>query len=351
MTPVSQAPSEPRTDGAWGESALPLTRASGMAPLVAFLDSLGAPTARLLREARIPPALLEEGEALVPLHLVHRFVEVAARWTDVENLGAALGQRTCAYDLGAFGQRLARAVTVYDYLQTGARLIGSVSSGERFWLTREREQVRFHHFQPGSPGPGRDHSDLYALAVTIGMLRSFLGADWRPQQVRLLASNARMIGNGAVFGDTEICLNQSHSSFAMPLATLQRAIPAALRSRSERAAVTAALKPDMPSGFLDRVESLITSLLMADSLDVEILAEAAGTSTRTLQRQLQAYGLSYSAIVQQTRLGLACDWLSGTGMLISEISAVLGYADPAHFSRAFRRKSGMTPQQYRNQHR
>ena len=337
---------------ALGEApSLPLTRASGMAPLVAFLDSLGAPTSRLLLRAGIAPELQDGGETLVPLDLVHRFVEIASRWADVDNVGVVVGQQTCAYDLGAFGQFLRRTVTVYDYLQTGSRLIGAVSSGERFWLTREGDLVRFHHFQPGQPGSGRCQSDLYAVVVTIGMLRRFLGRQWKPRQVCLMARDAAMVGGDAVFGDTDVRLNQPHSSFTMPLSTLRRAIPASVRYRMAAPGPMAALKPDMPSTFLDNVEALIASLLQTDRPGIEVVAEIAGTSTRTLQRRLQAFGLSYSVLVDATRMGVACDWLAGTGTPIAEIGGMLGYDDPAHFSRAFRRQSGISPRRFRDQHR
>ena len=351
MIRISQAPRWEGTDRVGDVPSVPLTRASGMAPLVAFLDTLGAPTSRLLQQAGMPPALLEEGEALVPLRIVHRFVEVASRWSDIDNIGVVVGQRICAYELGAFGQLLRRAVTVYDYLQTGARLIGAVTSGERFWMTREDDLVRFHHFQPGDPGPGRCQSDLYAVVVTISMLRSFLGQQWAPQEVCLLATDPEMVGDGAVFGDTLVRLNQSHSSFTMRQSALRWAIAGAVRERNGLEGSAPALQPDMPSGFLESVEALIASLLMAGSLDIEVVAEAAGTSRRTFQRRLDVLGLSYSTVVQQTRTSMACNWLADTGMPISEIGAMLGYRDPAHFSRAFRRRAGLSPRQYRNQHR
>lgn len=332
------------------DQSVPLTRASGVAPLVAFLDSLGAPTSRLLWQAGVPPGLLDEAEGLVPLHLVQRLVEIAARWSGIGNLGVVLGQRTSAYDLGAFGQLLGRALTVFDYLQTGSRLIGSVTTGEQFWLTREGEQVRFHHFQPGRPGEGRCQGDLYAMVVTISMLRRFLGQEWSPCEVRLLATDVRMVGACTVFGDTEVRLNQSHSSFTMPLSTLTQAVPATMRGRIAPSGRVPELKPDMPAGFVDSIESLVAALMLAGSLDLEVVAEAAGMSTRTLQRRLLECGLSYSAVVQQTRQSLASDWLARTEMPIAEIANALGYSDPAHFSRAFRCQSGISPRQYRNQH-
>jgi AraC-like DNA-binding protein len=341
----------PRAGRVRGPSTISLTRASGVAPLISFLDSIGAPTSQLLQQAGMPRSLLEEQEGLVPLHLVQRFAEIAARWTDIGNLGVAVGQQVCAYDLGAFGQLLRRAITVYDYLQTGARLIGSVTARERFWLTREGDVIRFHHFQPGHPGAGRYHSDLYAIVVTISMLRRFLGPGWKPLEVSLFAKDSELIGDRAVFGDTRVRLDQSHSSFTMPTSMLRRAMPAAALDGSRPHQSMATLKPRMPSSFVESVEALVESLLLANALDIDVVAEAAAMSTRTFQRHLRACGLSYSDIVQQTRIRLASDWLAGTGTPIAEIAATLGYRDPAHFSRAFRSRSGISPQQYRNQHR
>jgi AraC-like DNA-binding protein len=102
---------------------------------------------------------------------------------------------------------------------------------------------------------------------------------------------------------------------------------------------------------LDGVEALIVSLLTADGLDIDVVAEAAGTSTRTLQRRLQSFGVSYSALVDRTRMRMASEWLAGGATPVAEIAAMLGYSDPAHFSRAFRRERGASPQQYRRQSR
>lgn len=333
-----------------GHARIAFTRASSLAPAIGFLRALGAPVSRFVRQARIPSALLE-GESLIPLHLVHRFAEIAARVEGIPDLGLAIAQRTSAYDLGVYGHLLLRAVTVYDYLHTGIQGIGLVTSGARFWLTPEKEQFRFHVYSPGTPSVGRSQADVYTLLVTIKMLRAFAGGDWRPREVRLLAPSSEFIGDGRVFGDAETHFKQSHSSFTIPVTLLQQAIPLAMRYRDAVPGSMVASVPAMPEDFLESIELLIASLLPTDCLEIDLVAEAAGISTRTLQRRLETYGLSYSGIVNQIRIRVGSDWLVNTGMSVAEIAAALGYRDPSNFARAFRRKAGIPPQQYRDQHR
>ena len=84
----ARQPQRVRLDRSPDRLSLPLTRPSAVAPLVTFLTAIGAPTPLLLEQAGIPVRLLEDGEALVPLSHVHRLIEIAARWTDIDNLGS-----------------------------------------------------------------------------------------------------------------------------------------------------------------------------------------------------------------------------------------------------------------------
>jgi AraC-like DNA-binding protein len=103
----------------------------------------------------------------------------------------------------------------------------------------------------------------------------------------------------------------------------------------------------MPGDFIDSLESLITMLLGGGYPDIHLAAEAAGISKRTLQRRLSEFGISYRAIVERSRFRRATELLANTALPIAEISTSVGYSDPSNFTRAFRRQTGIAPQQYR----
>ncbi len=53
-------------------------------------------------------------------------------------------------------------------------------------------------------------------------------------------------------------------------------------------------------------------------------------------------------IVDQARFQAATRLLADAEIRITDIGMALGYADSAHFSRAFKRWAGVTPREYRN---
>ena len=80
------------------------------------------------------------------------------------------------------------------------------------------------------------------------------------------------------------------------------------------------------------------------------LARVAATlfvSERTLKRRLQEENASFQNLVDQVRLERAREFLTGTGMNLNQIADVLGYADAANFTRAFKRWTGVSPSHYR----
>jgi AraC-like DNA-binding protein len=68
---------------------------------------------------------------------------------------------------------------------------------------------------------------------------------------------------------------------------------------------------------------------------------------RTLTRRLSAFDTGFQPLVDEIRFEVARQMLEDTKMEILEISALMGYAGPNAFTRAFRRWSGTTPAKWR----
>jgi AraC-like DNA-binding protein len=103
------------------------------------------------------------------------------------------------------------------------------------------------------------------------------------------------------------------------------------------------------SDFPGSVRQAIRSRLEEGLPDVGRSAGLAGMSVRTLQRRLADEGTSYSRLVDEERFGMAVRKVVAPGTKLIEIALDLGYSDPAHFTRAFRRWAGVAPREFRRQ--
>jgi AraC-like DNA-binding protein len=104
---------------------------------------------------------------------------------------------------------------------------------------------------------------------------------------------------------------------------------------------------DLYNNFDDAIRQIIITYIHSKNISIEDISRATNTSVRGLQRQLKDKGLKFNDLLKQAKLINAKKELRDTQMTIKEISESLGYTDPANFTRAFRRWTGLSPSSYR----
>ena len=86
---------------------------------------------------------------------------------------------------------------------------------------------------------------------------------------------------------------------------------------------------------------------IAEQLTVARVAESARCSETTAQRLFTRHvGESMQSWIRQVRLKEAASLLTTSGLRVSEVAQLVGYADPLYFSRAFRAAYGVAPSQF-----
>ena len=92
-----------------------------------------------------------------------------------------------------------------------------------------------------------------------------------------------------------------------------------------------------------RVETKLEPLLESGEASLDRLASELGMSRATLQRHLKAEGTSFEAILDGLRQRLARRYLRNENFSVKKTAYLLGFSDPAAFSRAFKRWTGQSP--------
>ena len=76
-------------------------------------------------------------------------------------------------------------------------------------------------------------------------------------------------------------------------------------------------------------------------------ASKMGLSRQTLFRKLKAEGANFEKVLDELRHRLALDYLSGKKVSVNETAYLVGFSEPAAFSRAFKRWTGSSPRDAR----
>ena len=91
------------------------------------------------------------------------------------------------------------------------------------------------------------------------------------------------------------------------------------------------------------VESLLTPMLHTRDVKMETIASKLGLSRQTLFRKLKAEGVTFEQVLDELRCSMAQNYLNEQKMSVKKTAYLVGFSDPAAFSRAFKRWTGRAP--------
>ena len=324
---------------------LPLTRCQFIIPFADICDEIGAPTETLLSKLRLPVSLEEKADHYIPIQLAIRFAEVAQRSQDITDIGFLAAQRLQFHHLSEQMRASIRfSPTLFVALQQLCKWASLEDTNVSAWLERDADRVRICKSAGTPPDvPHLENSQWLQNVMSMYIVRQFAGPDWVPATMAFGARYEPSLETRSLWQNTRFISGQNSSWIDIPASFLD------LPNLASETPATSDDDGGRPSGheIVSAVKKMLPSYLDERIPTVAEIAEMAGISIRSLQRKLSNAGVSYSDLLDGARFENSAKLLRDTDAKIIDVAFSSGYSDPAHFTRAFRRFSGITPREFR----
>lgn len=97
-----------------------------------------------------------------------------------------------------------------------------------------------------------------------------------------------------------------------------------------------------------RIEALVMPILHTGDVSIDTIAAKLGASRQTIYRNLKTEGVTFEQVLDELRHRMALDYIAARKVSVNETAYLVGFSDPASFSRAFKRWTGKSPRAWRD---
>jgi len=293
--------------------------------------------------------LEEKADHYVPILPAIRFAEAAQRSQGITDFGFQASRRVQFCHLSEkLRSMIAHSPTLFAALQEVCKWAPLEDTILNMWLERCDDHIRICSRLAGTTGLLHlEHSQWLQNVFPIHIVRQFAGPDWVPATMAFEAQYTPSLDTQLLWPNTEFVSGQLASWIEVPVSLLS------LPNLASEAPPDPPDEETGPSGneIIGTLKLMLPSYLDEGVPTVAQIAEMAGVSVRSFQRKLASMGLSYSRLVDAVRFENAAKLLRDSDIKVIEVAFSSGYTDPAHFARAFRRISGVSPREFREQSR
>ena len=323
-------------------STIPLIRLAHPMAFGLFLQEVGTPIERLFRRLGLP-VYCDDPSAFVPLRQAWSLFDAAARLED-SAAGWHVGRFYWGNNLNAgLLKKLENKPTLYQALQKLTHLITTEASHLQLGIQERRDDVLFYtHYSEMKDMPGYTASQAYQLEGYLELIRHYLGPSWVPEEIGIEYPTVPSVAEEH-FPGSRILTSQRVGYISIRRSCLHTAARSGMPDDVGEDSLVRTRDLD----YVDTLRALLEAYLADGYPSARQAASLMDTSVRTLARKLDASGLTYRAVIDEMRFNAAKELLSDTSARITDVATSVGFDDPAHFARMFRRIGGLSPRDFR----
>lgn len=319
------------------------------------LDALGYDGDRLLQAAGVDLAKKRDNDIRFSSDNTRQLWRLALAETGQEDIGLRVAEYVCPTTFHALGFSLWASSHLLDALQRMVRFEVLLNDGCTLSFKASNKQtfdfcmqVKKSAQQPLVADEGVD----YFLGAVVKMFRDMSDQHFSPQAVSFTRSTPANPHRWEAYFQCPVLFGQSCNHLQLNAEQLNRPLPAGNRLLAEQndKLVEEYLQRLQMADLRGIVRSALINLMPLGLTTLDAVACELKMSPRTLQYKLSQNGTPLQALRDQIREELARQCLQHSRQNITQIAYSLGFSDPAHLNRAFKRWTGETPTAFRARH-
>jgi AraC-like DNA-binding protein len=322
-------------------------------PIAQALRLQGIEPMEVIEGADIDPAAVINPDRRVPLANMQSLMRECVELTGDEAFGLQAAEQLQPQVLHGLGLAWLASDTIYDGLRRTVRFCTFMATQADIKLEEEGDFVHLTLGQTMVPEESVPAVGDFVVGMFVRMCQLTLGQFIAPVRIELERPEPEMperweymLSSRVKFASPTTRMTWSLSDILEPLATGNPTL-AKINDEQTQAYLDSFLSPSISREVVAKIVEIL-----ADGPPVQQqIADALNVSNRTLQRKLKEEGTSFMDLLNDTRLQLARRYLDHPGRSVLETAYLLGFSEPSTFSRAFKRWTGSSPADYRENNR
>lgn len=317
-----------------------------------MFDAAGLDAELIVERSAIGSDVVEDSDGRIPHQKILSMWNVAAELSEDADFGLHLASIVPTVPFNTVGYLVMSARDLEEMLGSITHYVGLFSDLGRFNLSVSGEEACVTFDLSGGFAPNRTHSDFWMLYF-IRSLNDLIGWDLPILEIGFRHPEPPGVSEYVSVMKTGFVFDQCDNFFKFNKSHLKRAnlnadpiVHGILEDQASRQ-----LSALQENTILHRVRRAIFDAFPARDIELDDVSATLHMTPRTVQRHLAKEGTSFRQLVDQARRDYAESVLRETDQPISEIAFRLGYLDLSSFYRAFKRWSGTTPVEFREQSR
>ena len=317
--------------------------------VVAVLGELRTDPRPILDDAGLSHPLLKDRHYRFSATVLGKLLPLCVERTHCPHFALLVGAKVTLSALGELGPLMKVSETFGDALRVLETYRRLHSSGAVLQLARAGDQVVLSYL----PYEGEAGAGLIAecaLASLTYVLRELGGPDWALTDVLIPRRAPADQGPYRSFFRSWVRFDQEAAALIFPAKLLSMRLvgsDAELRRALEHNLQIGETK--VPPELVEDLRQMLRTEMSKGRCSADDMARHLGLHKRTLHRHLKAAGTGFRTVADGVRFDVARQLVADTDIPLAQISAALDFSEPAAFTRAFQRWSGISPSELRSQ--